>query len=271
MVDEFQVNQFKLADGPLAVVIASINFNDIHNPDPSQLTAIRECLAGAGYVNENRQAQRNVTFTGTSNPRMEDFTVYQYLNADRTRGASLSRQSLSYFASSHNGIDELTTEFNQIISCFQETLKCRVVNNLGLRYVNVFKLESIPSVKISPSLTGLGHRGLTEPNGHFHHNYEFWCDTGNGRLHTRYAVTHGDRRPEQLGTANSVFPADKLASYSDHFCHLDIFENTHKLERELELAERTQILRDLNRRIEQAFLNSVTDEAMNQWGATKVE
>ena len=142
-------------------MIANINFSDLQNPNSAQLTSLRECLAGAGYINESRQPQRNVTFTGTSNPRMEDFTVYQYLNADRNRGASLSRQSISYFASEHGGIDELTKEFNQIIECFQETMKCRVVNNLGLRYVNVFQLEEVPSRMISPSLTGLGHRGLT--------------------------------------------------------------------------------------------------------------
>ena len=268
MVENFHVGEFILdpAVSPLAFVIASITFSEPIDANANELKATKECFSKAGFSIESRRTQRNVQL-GVTTPVVDQYVVYQYLDVDRKRGASISKKSLSYFASDHQGIDDLSSSVGNVFGCFEIGFGQRSIESVGLRYVNVFQLESVPSKLVSNSLTGLAHRGLTTPDQHFHHNYEFWCETDGGRIHTRYAVTHGDRRPEQLGVANSVFPERTLGGYDDNYCHLDIFENTRKIERIIRLPDFDEFLRNMNRRIEQAFLNAVTDKAMTSWGA----
>ena len=250
----FQPGKIELGNPPLALVLVQISIQS-----PIDVSTVRECLKQLGLERLTKKLQKNVSVNPTSlSPVVQDRSIFIFLDSGRKRGLSICNNDIAYFTADHRSFDSLFGEFHKTLECLG--VKEKVITSAALRYVNAFKYDNSPTDVVRDSLGGLDRTGLPLP--HHHHNYEFWSETNDGRLHTRFATDHGDRKPKHLGNAEEVYPSF-IWSYDDNAGHLDIYEMANKLQQTpTDIVGLEKILRRMNLNIEQAFINAIKPEVM---------
>lgn len=261
----FQPGNFRLKASPLALVLVQFSVSVAID-----LTAetLRECLKTCGLEKLTKKFERNVTVNPTSPaPVVQDRTVCILLDSDGDSGISVVDNTFAYFTNKHETYDDLANTLSKLIECIESAARPISITSVALRYVNAFRIAKHHTEVVSDSLGGLSRNGLVKE--HHHHNYEFWCETDDGRLHTRFATDHGDRKPKQLGHSEQVYPHRAIWSYEQSIGHLDIFETSNNMvQSPIDWPTASMMLKRMNLNIEQAFLNAVKEDAMvNQFGA----
>lgn len=261
----YKPGKFKLTNPPLALVIAQVGFADSVAAD-QYVVQLRTCLSNLSVPLSihSQKTEPNVT---PPNMNLTRSLVHLFVNQDRTHGLTLAPGGIAIFTSRHGGYDAFVALLREVFECVQDIGIELNSRGLGLRYVNVMEADGQYD-PIDATLAGLRRKGL-EQFEHFHHKYEYWCVTEKGRLHVRCVSQHGDRLPEQLSHAEAVFPTTRLKSYEDTVYHLDIFENVQFSEPFGQAAFMDQ-LDGMHLRIDQAFLNAVSEDALVDWGAEEV-
>lgn len=254
----FQPGKIKLEASPLALVVLQVSLQQPIKVD----SELRTCLRTCGLERLTKKLQNNVSVNPTNlSPVVQKREIFVFLSPDSKRGLSISEKQIAYFKNDHSGFNDLLDDFQKISQCLE--LANNLFETISLRYVNAFKFSQSATEVVEDSLGGLNREGLGKP--HHHHNYEFWCETEDGRLHTRFSTDHGDRTPKQLGDAEAIYPSRFRWSYDEHVGHLDIFETSKPLSANPVNHEgATEVLRRMNLNVERAFINSIKNEVMSE-------
>ena len=124
----------------------------------------------------------------------------------------------------------------------------------------------MPCQWLTPTARGIPTNGLETK--HFHHKYDFWCETADGALQAKCSLEHGGKQPKSLGFASAFFPTRFLFEKCDHVYYLDIFENHRPLSPQKELSP--DVLRAIFTKqhfnIDFAFLNFLSAEGKENFG-----
>ncbi len=265
----FEPSKFTLSKPPLAVVLAQFGLQ--YPISDSTLNNMRSSLRRAGLERLTKRRDRTVSFSPPSiEPKVQDLEVSILVDSKNSKGVSVAGNTISCFTGRHSNFTDFIQYLSQVVASISGGGGTFEATSVALRYINVFEIGDDPATVVKQSLRGLERFNLGKE--HHHHNYEFWCDTDQGRLTLRFSTTHGDRKPAQIGHADVVFPHDRLTSYDVMVGHLDIFANTNALSPPSNWEASKGILQRMNLDIEQAFLNAIDESALvNKFGAERTE
>jgi uncharacterized protein (TIGR04255 family) len=264
----FEPSKFVLVRPPLAVVLAQFGLRSPISDESVNL--VRKSLHAIRLDRAMKKHERSVSFNPPSiEPKIQDLLVYNFLDSANTQGVSVAGSTVSCFASEHHNFSRFVDYLSSVVAAISVAGIAFDVTSIALRYINVFEADGDPATVVKRSLRGLDHANLGKE--HHHHNYEFWCDTDEGRLTVRFSTMHGDQKPAQIGHAVAVFPSRCLRSYDVMVGHLDIFANTTRsLNPPISWEASKRVLQAMNRNIEQAFLNAIDETALiEKFGATR--
>lgn len=263
---EFTPGKFRLKAPPLVAVVAQVGVVNLGTFDGSRLSRLKDCLKGIDppFPIYDQQQERNVKFVAADQPpELTEQQLHRFFVNGRSEGVSVRSNSITFFVGkTYDGFDTFRNRFSSVLDCVagENALQFQ---NVGLRRVNVLPHLTDGAVPIHSSLEGFRRNGL-ENFTHFHHKYEFWCETPNGRLHVLCSSQHASRKPENLGQAEAVFDDASLGSYDDTVYHLDIFENCSFTEPATK-ADMMQQVEEMRKRTVQAFVNAVESQAFESW------
>lgn len=258
----FEPGHFKLADAPLAVVLAQFTLQRAVSSE--SFVKLRESLRSLGLERMTKKRERSVSITPASiNPVVTDFDVWTLIDRMNTKGMAIAGKSLTCFMATHVSFQAFSAYIGGITTAMSACGSTFETTSIALRYVNVFEIGDDPTTVVTTSLGGLNRDGIGKD--HHHHTYEFWCDTDYGKLTLRFSTTHGDKKPAQLGHAEVVFPMRFLSSYDEIVGHLDIFAATSAnkpLNPPADWISTAATLKTMNLTIERAFLNAINEVAI---------
>lgn len=261
--------KFRLKNPPLALVLAQFELCESVNRSGEE---VRDSLRVYGLERLSKKLERKVTIRANDlTPIVQNSDTFIIVDANNTRGVSVSRSLVNYFTSTHTGFASFLENVSKALSCLGRPIDDLRFKAISLRYVNAFHIDTSLTEIVRDSLGGIDRTAFQ--HDHHHHLYHFWCETNNGRLDVRFSTEHGDSKPKDLGHAEIVYPPRYLWSYDQLVGHLDIFE-TWKKKADTSYVDwegGVDVLKTMNCNIEQAFLNVIRPEAMrSRFGAEEL-
>lgn len=201
-----------------------------------------------------------------SPPRVENQTIWMFTNPEKSKGVSIGPKHLAFVVSEYNSFLEFSAWVGQITRIVGELFPNTYFCNVGLRYINAFQAEKIPSNFLVDSVRGIGSEGID--TNHVHHKYEFWCTTKKGVLIAKCNLIHGGNVPAGLEFAANMYPPRFVFEKDKHVYLVDIFENSSPLDPQRLLCE-DEVLGFFSvqhESIETAFLNTLSREGKEHFG-----
>lgn len=253
--------KLSLTNPPVAIVLAQFSLNALILTN--QASCLRENFRRIGLSRMTRKHERTVSLRpGSLQPDVREKVVTVFLDPEHQRGVSLDGNNLVYFSGKHVDFSGFAAALSEIVQCFETGGVEFQAKVIALRYVNVFEIFDDNLGVMSESLRGVDWKKLG--NCHHHHKYYFWCETDRGRLDLRFTTEHGNKRPENLGHADEVFSTTHLRSSDETVAHLDIFETTNPAKNTWNWDHSQNLLIEMNRTIEAAFIHALAPEALVQ-------
>ena len=260
------MSRFILENSPLAIVLGQVSFS--FAPEFNSCgDVLRMAFKNIGLPIVARQQSTHFEHVSPqSPPRVENQTIWMFTNPEKSCGVSIGPKHLAFVKSDYKSFPEFSEWVGRVTRVVEEKFPGTYFCNVGLRYVNAFSAEAIPSNYLVDSVRGISSEGID--TDHVHHKYEFWCTTKKGVLISRCNLIHGGKVPAGLEIAANMYPARFLFESKDHVYLVDIFENSNPLDPQRLLCENEVLgfFADQHDTIETAFLNTLSTEGKEHFG-----
>lgn len=251
--------KFKLGKSPLALVVGQLGFSyapELQGAGEKLRAPLREL--GLPIAEPRQEVSVQFSFP-MQQPNVRTSSVWLFTDPKKHRAVAIGPALVSFIVNKYDDFHTFSSWVSSVTTRIQEAFADLYFNNIGLRYFNTFVPEELPSSWLVESIRGMPTKGIS--TSHFHHKYEFWCDTGEGRLSCRCTLEHGGSVPKSLGFASTLFPKEHIHTFNDHIYHLDIMENSRVLDPQKSLNPETVkgMLNTQHENVESAFKNVVSE------------
>lgn len=267
---------FVLTNSPLALVIGQVGFSlapELRESDKRLREGFKrlglpilEAMDGTTPVPARQiQMRFQIGPRGLVPAQSHGGTSFFFSNPEKTEGVSISPQHLAFVVNKYDTFKTFNERVRSIVERITNEFPEIYFANIGLRYLNVFLPEEIPSDWLAKSVQGIASDGID--TNHFHHKYEFWCTTTTGVLVARCTLEHGGK-PPNISIGEALFPQKLVFSRDEHVYHLDIFENAKPLDPQQRLSSKNvcDYFDQQHCNIDKAFLGLVSQSGLEHFG-----
>jgi len=255
------------ADAPLMLALAQITFTQ----SPEVLQSItdvkaRLCDLGLPVAEIRRKMSVSVSFGGMP-PKMGQDTFWWFASLDTRRAVAVSPTSIVVYDACYRRFSDFETLTTNVVeSVVKVAGNGCFLTTASLRYVSGFAAEELPSPFLVAGLNGIPTNNFQTK--HFHHTYNFWCETApECRLFINSKTVHGHELIPKDVSSVGIGIDDKFKLQKEvHAVQLDIYETIQKKKLEkLESGAVESLFQGMHARIKTAFLTATTPLAHTKW------
>jgi uncharacterized protein (TIGR04255 family) len=253
----------KLRSSPLAYVIAQVRVSSVISIE-KYIPEIQESLRHRGFPRFKKGRLHEIRLELDSAPKINLFDRYEFQNKEETSGIVLAPDFISLHTSKYDTGENFEETLKTALSLVHEVVQFNLVERIGLRYVDLIRLDQDEtwSEYLQPGLLGLDTSTLGVSKSLS--RVEFVGITDVGKLVVRYSQS-------DQGT---ILPPDLFPSTLNHdiqlnpnevvsFLDLDHFS---ELSRDFEVTSVVETVGDLHDDLDRAFRSAVTAIALLRWG-----
>lgn len=260
--------KFLMSNSPLALVVGQVGFSfapELSKAGEFLRVAFQKLNLPIAEPSEKVHLEH---FSPRNPPNLRQETVWLFINPTKTKGVSIGPRHLAFISNQYKDFQDYSDWVGKVVDAVQTAFTDLYFQTIGLRYFNVHKPLDESNDWLVEAVRGIQHSNIETV--HFHHRYEFWCETNTGSLHGRCGREHGGLVPKSLEFAERLFPERFLFKKTDHIYHLDIFENNKPLDPQqlLTAANVCNIFNEQHSRIDKVFLNLISQNGLKEFGWT---
>lgn len=254
-----QATSEKLKKSPLVLVLAQVRFSNVQLMEKYQ-PAIQDELRRK-YPRYQQQRVQSIQFG--PKPILTEETTWIFTDKKESTSITLSPDFVTLSTNDYPGFEQFLIDLRFVLEIVGNEAQLSFVERLGLRYVNLIRLEKEEGFEhyFIQNLLGLSHQEVGANDSL--NRFEFVGITNDGRLVVRCAeYSDGETLPPDL--RDSVLKYANAPEMSESVRFLDI---DHFTEHSFDWATDDIITRysELHKNCEMAFKSSVTSDAMAKW------
>ena len=203
-----------MKNSPLALVVGQVGFS--YAPELSRAgeflrEAFKELRLPIAERSEKVQVEH---FSLRNAPNVRQETVWLFTDPTKTKGVSMGPRHLMFTTNNYINFQDYSTWVGEVVAAIQAVFSDLYFQTIGLRYFNVHKPKDESNDWLVEAVRGIQHQNIETT--HFHHRYEFWCETKTGLLHAHCRREHGGTVPKNLEFAERLFPPKFVFEKTDH-------------------------------------------------------
>jgi len=254
-----------LKRAPLIYVVAQVRFSAVVAID-KYVPEIQEKLRHKGFPRFVRGQVHEIAFQADGAPKFSAVERFEFQNKEASLGIVLQSNSVAVHTNSYSNYEAFEEHTKTALMAVHRVANISLSERIGLRYVNLIRLES--GEKWSDYL----HQGLLgiDPDSvgvkKWVSGSQFLGETGVGQLAVRCSQSEQPFPPDLITSSLSYSVA--LANKGEIVTTLDL---DHFLEQASDFKVATVIatLEQLHESLDKVFTTAVTSKALTKWG--KVE
>ena len=256
---------FHLQRAPLIYVVAQAVFSEIVAMERF-VPEIQENLRHKGFPRFLRGQVHEIALQADGSPKFNAAERFEFQNKEASLGIVLQTKSVAVHTNRYSNYESLEEQLRTALMAVHRVVKISLAERLGLRYVNLVRLETGEkwSDYINPGLLGLdassiGVSGWTS-------RAEFIGPTQVGSLAIRYWQS-GQPIPPDLGISGTlsdspVLPPGEIATTLD-------FDHFVQQSSDFVVSDVMSKFEQLHEQLDTVFAASVTPKALVRWGKTE--
>lgn len=261
-------NPLHLSESPLILVLAQVRFAPI--------------LAMADYIpkiqesfRDNYPYFRQVDIKGVifgPEPSFRSETRWKFVNKNKSSCITLSNGFVTLATNSYDRFEGFVEDIENVLSRLHAKVKIAIVERLGLRYVDLVRLSEGETFSDYFENHLIGFQGSDVGAETSLSKFEFMGTTKFGKLVIRCTETMDGTflPPDLVDMADSDLEYDLRLETLEKVRILD-FDHFDEDAQDFLLDRTVKGFWQLHDNCELAFRNSVTDRAMDKWGAEEVD
>lgn len=257
----------KLHEAPLVLVLAQVVISPVLKMQDF-IREIQEELRTHGFPRFLEGQVQEVLFRPNIAPVVSSSTKWTFLSKDGRDAVVVTERSIVLEASKYDDFESFAKQLQSIIEAIDKVVRIVLSERLGLRYVNLIRINDGETFNqyLHQGLLGLSHQ-LLDVNTMLH-RCESVASTAVGNLTIRLQQENsGTFLPPDLDAFELAFDIDLRAG--ETVCILDIDHYSIK-PRDFLASTIVEEMWQLHWHVEKAFKASVTPEALKAWKATEV-
>ncbi len=254
-------------DAPLMIAVAHVTFTQ----SPEIIQHITSVKAGLGKLGlPLAEAKQHANFTVNQSgaaPTVTQTSFWWFTSPERRRAVAVGQNYLVFYDGQYSKFGDFVDFLKQanelVVSVAGEGC---FLTAMALRYVSGFRSDGSPSPYLVTGLSGIPLASLETE--HFHHQYNFWCDTAEGgKLVANVKTVHGHQLiPQDIQSAGVALDGKFALGKESDAVQIDIHETLQKREiHRLETAEVERIAGEMRNNIKKAFLAATTPDGHAKW------
>ena len=256
----------RLPRSPLIYVVAQARFSAVVSVD-TFVARVQEELRHKGFPRFIKGQVPEFTFVGGAlgAPKITFSDRYEFQSKDGDLGIVLTASSFAVHTNRYEDFGSFEKSLRIAADVVSSTLAPALVERVGLRYVDLIRLEETESWKdyLKSYLLGLEEEKVGVKD--WTRKFEFIGTTDLGKLVVRCVQTDNslppDLQPPTLKYSEMLRPGETGTMLDfDHFSETSMDFHTDAI------VEKVGALHD---HIDKAFRHAVTDEALKKWGEEK--
>jgi uncharacterized protein (TIGR04255 family) len=254
----------KLRNSPLVLVLAQTRFSSVLQME-KYVPEIQERLRKGGFPRFSRQQVQQVIIGPQMNTQVQAATRWLFANADNDCGVLLTPDYLLLQATSYDTFEPFVSTFETVVSTVREIADLDLAEQVGLRYVDIIWPAKGSSVDeyLQSTLRGLDPELLDLKNARS--RFESVGLTESGQFTLRISkVDEPFGLPPDLEPTDLTIPSRESAPGPHGIMDLDHISIASRV---FDPGALSDVLWDLHDFLDRAFRLSVTDIAMQHWGA----
>jgi len=252
-----------LLRSPLIYVVAQARFSAVMSVDKF-VPQIQEELRHKGFPRFIRGQIPEFTFLvgEPGPPKITMSDRFEFQNKDSDLGIVLTTNSISVHTNKYTRFEEFESNLHTAIDVVHSALRPAIVERVGLRYVDLIRLEGLEKWKdfLKPYLLGLEEEKVGVKD--WIRKFEFIGTTDLGKLIVRCVQTDNPLPPD-LQSPTLKYPDLLKPGQMGTLLDCDHFSETSMDFDRQTVLEKVGSLHD---HIDRAFRQAVTDEALKKWG-----
>lgn len=253
---------------PLMLVLAQVAYT----PSPevlSEITTVKTALGKQGFPVADVKQQSSFSI-GPQNPvpHVNQNSYWTFTTMDARRSVVVAQNSVVIYDTNYGRFDQFRARLHDVLSTIADvTGEGCFTRSVALRYVSGYQETSDTSNFLHQGVRGVDMEKL--PNDHFHHSYNFWCNTNDGgRLVVGVKTVHGNQlAPGDFNSVGLKIDPKFNLSRTDIAVQIDIHETIQEKQMlvfEAHLVE--EKVAKMRANIKSGFFACTTEEARKQWG-----
>jgi uncharacterized protein (TIGR04255 family) len=226
---------------------------------------IQERLRKKGYPNFRTAETREVVFS--PEVKVSSATRWMFADKERRTAVVLAPEFVVLETSRYDVFDSFADAFEKILVEIRDVAKVELAERLGLRYVDLVRVEQGEAFEplFQQGLHGVAGDGLFSDA---RHRYEMIGDTKVGKLVLRLTRTRGAWLPPDLVAEDLNYEATPPRDEAVSILDIDHFSES---QRDFEPTALVKQLWELHDFTDKAFREAVTPIALERWGAQRRE
>lgn len=220
-----------------------------------------------GFPRYKKGLIREVVLDFQSQPKVTSSESYEFLNKGGTAGIVLAPDSIALQVTEYSSFEDFTEKLCLVLKLVHEKLNIVLAERVGLRYVNVIKMEAGQGLGkyLRSGLIGFEDHtlGVMESQRFFQYNGR----TEVGTLVARFSEQVGRMLPPDISAPNLQFGSN--VEQSDKVPILD-FDHFSGDPMDFAVEPLLDLFWDLHNTLDLVFRSSVTPEALQKWGNNNV-
>jgi uncharacterized protein (TIGR04255 family) len=263
-----RVHRFELERAPLVYVVAQVKFSTVENIAKS-IPDFQDKVRKNGYPRMTAGHLTSLTFSPQSAvPEMLNSPRWDFHDRERRAGLVLTKDAISIHVTNYSNFDEFCKRVKAALDILDETVGPALIERLGLRYVDLVRLEDGRHFYeyVNGGLLGITDRKVEAIKSSCMVNYV--AETEIGILAVRSLqradgqIFPPDLHPMTLTQPVAAIPLGEKFLTLD-FDHYSDFQSSPMEFSSAKVADRLWRLHD---NITLAFLASTTSVALSEWG-----
>ena len=145
----------KLVNAPLVLALAQVRFAAVLSVAQA-IPAIQEKLKHAGFPRYEKSEAQSIFFGSETGPRVETVERWEFLSRDKRTAVALTSQSVALHTNDYDTFQKFSESLRQIFDIVSAQVDIQIVDRLGIRYVDLVRLEAGESFAnyLKPGLVG---------------------------------------------------------------------------------------------------------------------